>query len=234
MTPPYSDTTDPDALGRFTLTPAIGNHDVTISHEGLARAYSLVFALLALVILLPVLIAIAALIAITTRANPLFYHQRLGRNGRHFNCLKFRTMHNDAERRIAELLKTDTMAADEWRRYHKLTNDPRIAGRLGRFLRASGLDELPQIWNIIRGDMNIVGPRPITRDELAHFANSAARLLSRRPGLTGQWQIQPNRNAMPYLERARIELDYIDNGNFWRDLKIISKTASRILAHDGR
>src|SRR5262249_26440825 len=152
------------------------------------RAFDFALATAALIFLLPVFVTVMALMKLTERG-PIFYrHTRVGRQGARFECLKFRTMATDSEERLAHILQTDPHAAAEWQNSQKLKNDPRIT-RLGAFLRKSSIDELPQLWNVIRGDMSIVGPRPITRAELNRYGKDRRFYLLVRPGITGLWQV---------------------------------------------
>lgn len=161
-----------------------------------------------------------------------FGHTRIGRNGQAFTCWKIRTMVHGAEEILADHLKTDAKAAQEWARDRKLTNDPRIT-RFGDFLRRSSLDELPQIWNVLRGEMSFVGPRPIVRCELSRYGASAGAYLNQRPGITGLWQVS-GRNDVSYQERVSLDVDYLHKRTFGLDLKLIMMTGRCVLARTGR
>jgi lipopolysaccharide/colanic/teichoic acid biosynthesis glycosyltransferase len=185
------------------------------------------------VLLLPVALVLV-LLAILVRAEggqPFFGHARVGRGGRTFTCWKIRTMVPDAEARLEEVLRRDPKAADQWAQYQKLDNDPRVT-RLGHLLRRTSLDELPQLWNVLRGDMSLVGPRPVTRVELERYGSAASDYVSVRPGLTGLWQVE-GRNALTYAERVALDQHYARKLTFREDLRILSKTVSVVLARTG-
>lgn len=166
---------------------------------------------------------------------PIFSHERVGLRGRRFRCFKFRTMVRDADEQLAELLHRDPAAAAEWALHQKLENDPRIT-RLGHFLRRSSLDELPQLWNVVRGDMSLVGPRPITDEELKRYGNAARLYLSVRPGLTGFWQVNDRNSGSGTNYDARVSQDikYISSISLTEDLKILLATVSCVLRMTGR
>jgi exopolysaccharide production protein ExoY len=153
----------------------------------------------------------------------VFYgHRRIGRGGQAFSCLKFRTMVPDGDEVLAAYLRKNPDAREEWRRDQKLRNDPRVT-RVGAVLRKLSLDELPQIVNILRGDMSIVGPRPVVRDELEKYGTVASHYLRTRPGLTGLWQIN-GRNNVSYDTRVQFDKHYVENWSAAQDMIIIAKT----------
>jgi exopolysaccharide production protein ExoY len=181
------------------------------------RAFDLVVASIALVFLAPLLVTIAALIKLND-GGPIFYsHRRIGRQGERFWCLKFRTMAIDADERLADILLADARAAEEWQSTQKLRRDPRVTG-LGVFLRKSSIDELPQIWNVLCGDMSIIGPRPITRAELNRYGRERRYYLLVRPGITGLWQVS-GRSSAGFDKRIRLDRQYLEEwswlGEFW-------------------
>jgi lipopolysaccharide/colanic/teichoic acid biosynthesis glycosyltransferase len=185
------------------------------------RGIDVLGALFGLIIAAPLVAGLAIWICLDSRGAPLFAHRRIGLGGRPFSCLKLRTMQLGAE----DLLKADPDLYDEYRRNHfKLPEDrdPRTT-RLGRFLRKSSLDELPQLWNILLGDMSLVGPRPVVHDELQMYEHAADLLLSVRPGLTGAWAVS-GRHGVGYPERCAIELSYIRNWRLAEDARILAKT----------
>lgn len=161
----------------------------------------------------------------------IFAHRRVGQNGRPFYCLKFRSMFTDSSARLETLLNTDVAAREEWARDHKLRFDPRVTP-LGRFLRASSLDELPQLINIIRGDMSVVGPRPIVRAEAQRYGTRFAHYCRSRPGLTGIWQIS-GRNDVSYRKRVAMDVFYARNASFPLDMKIVCLTIPAVLFSRG-
>ena len=195
------------------------------------RVLDVVVALMALLAIWPLLLVIALLVK--TNGGPAFFAQsRVGRNGRLFKVYKFRSMKNGADR-LEDFLSPEELA--EYRKEFKLKNDPRVS-KLGNFLRKSSLDELPQLWNIVRGEMSLVGPRPLLPSELTGYYTPEERqqLMSVRPGLTGYWQAVA-RNESSYLtgQRQQQELYYIGRVSFWMDIKIILMTVKRVITGKG-
>ena len=195
------------------------------------RLFDLVFALVLLPLLLPVIACLIAL-ARCDGGQGLFGHTRIGRNGTPFRCWKIRTMVPDADQRLVELLRNDPIAALEWARARKLENDPRTT-RLGRFLRRTSLDELPQIFNVLRGEMSFVGPRPITAGELAFYEGDTKSYLSQTPGVTGLWQVKGRHDGC-YEARVALDRKYRHKMCFSVDLLLILQTASLVLLPTGR
>jgi undecaprenyl-phosphate galactose phosphotransferase len=164
--------------------------------------------------------------------DPAIYgHERIGRHGKKFLCYKFRTMVPDAERVLRDLLASDPNAAAEWERDFKLKSDPRITP-IGAFLRRTSLDELPQIWNVIRGDMSLVGPRPIVESELERYGEGAWLYLETRPGITGMWQVS-GRNDTSYAERVSLDMWYVRNWSLWYDMVVLLKTVRIVFRREG-
>jgi lipopolysaccharide/colanic/teichoic acid biosynthesis glycosyltransferase len=194
-------------------------------------AWNRLAAALLLVLLSPLLLAIAFLIWRHDGAPVLFAHYRVGCDGRLFRCVKFRTMVRDSEWVLSELLRGNPAARAEWEREHKLTRDPRVTP-IGRFLRRTSLDELPQLLNVLRGEMNLVGPRPITVAELTRYGRVRWHYLSVRPGMTGLWQVS-GRNNTTYEERVSLDRRYVEQRSFWFDLKILFKTMHAVAAGEG-
>lgn len=161
----------------------------------------------------------------------IFAHRRVGQTGRSFPCFKFRTMHVDAERHLRELLATDPAARTEWEREFKLRNDPRITP-IGHFLRRTSLDELPQLFNVIRGEMSLVGPRPIVDGELARYGDDVDYFLMVRPGMTGLWQVS-GRNDTSYDTRVYLDTWYVKNWSLWYDIAILFKTIRVVFKREG-
>ncbi len=161
----------------------------------------------------------------------MFRHKRIGLDGRQFDCLKFRTMVVDADRVLHDLLRSDALAAAEWSVSRKLTDDPRIT-RLGNIMRRSSLDELPQLWNVIVGDMSIVGPRPIVAAEIQRYNSDFVYYTAVRPGITGLWQTS-GRSDCSYAERVALDRDYVSNWSLKRDLAIIVRTVPAVLWQEG-
>lgn len=190
------------------------------------RAIDIAAALLGLILVAPVLAVLSILICLESRGAPLFRHRRVGRGGRCFGCLKLRTMRRDAEAQ----LRANPVLYDEYRRHHfKIPEDrdPRTT-RIGRWLRRTSLDELPQLWNVLVGDMSLVGPRPVVAEELAMYHASRTLLLSMRPGITGAWAVS-GRNCIGYPERCEVELQYVRDWNGWMDARILLATVSTVL-----
>ncbi len=182
--------------------------------------------------LLPVLLFIALLVK-ADGGPVLFAHERVGRGGRRFGCLKFRSMVVDSAERLERLLATDPEARAEWEAARKLKRDPRVTA-IGRFLRASSLDELPQLLNVLRGEMSLVGPRPVQAAELAeHYGPAAAaQYASVRPGITGLWQVS-GRSDTSYAARVALDLRYVANPTLLGDLRILLKTPVAVLGRRG-
>ncbi|HKA39286.1 MAG TPA: sugar transferase, partial [Burkholderiales bacterium] len=161
----------------------------------------------------------------------IFRHMRVGRYGRMFGCLKFRTMVLDAEGVLRGHLDADPGARAEWERDFKLKDDPRITP-IGAFLRKTSLDELPQLWNVLKGEMSLVGPRPIIEEELERYGDQVGYYLETRPGVTGLWQIS-GRNDTGYEDRVALDSWYVRNWSLWYDLVILVKTINVVLRRKG-
>jgi lipopolysaccharide/colanic/teichoic acid biosynthesis glycosyltransferase len=175
--------------------------------------------------------AVAFLIWRRDGAPVLFAHYRVGHDGKLFRCMKFRTMYRNAERMLSELLERDPAARAEWQREQKLLSDPRITP-IGHFLRRTSLDELPQLFNVLRGEMSLVGPRPITVGELTRYGGVRWQYLSVRPGMTGLWQVS-GRNNTSYEERVALDRRYVEERSVWMNLQILLKTVKVVVARDG-
>ncbi len=187
----------------------------------------MLFSILVLTIGLPLFLLIAFLVVVSS-PGPVFYIQtRVGRNYQSFGCIKFRTMRPDADEELSVVLEKSPKLRKEFERDFKLRDDPRITP-IGRFLRRSSLDELPQFINVIRGEMSVVGPRPIVEKELERYGAFMQEVASVRPGLTGLWQVS-GRNNLTYNERVRLDLKYARNRSFFLDLNIIFKTFGVLL-----
>jgi exopolysaccharide production protein ExoY len=207
-------------------------HDVVAPRKpGLMSLLDRVGALVLLIRLAPVLAVVAVLIWRCDGAPVLFGHYRIGRDGQLFRCLKFRSMYRDSDRMLKQLLERDAAAREEWARDHKLSNDPRITP-IGHFLRRTSLDELPQLFNVLRGEMSLVGPRPITVAELPRYGDVRWHYLSTRPGMTGLWQVS-GRNDVTYEERVEMDRRYVE-GESWRmRLAILWRTVSVVMHGSG-
>lgn len=195
------------------------------------RVLDVIVSVMALLVIWPIMLIIA--IVVKSDGGPAFFAQsRVGRNGRLFKVYKFRSMKMGADR-LEDSLSPEELA--EYKKEYKLQNDPRVS-KFGNFLRRSSMDELPQLWNIIRGDMSLVGPRPLLPSELTtnYTPEERQMLMSVAPGLTGYWQAM-SRNESSYVtgERQKQELYYIGRVSFWMDIKIILKTVERVLTGKG-
>jgi lipopolysaccharide/colanic/teichoic acid biosynthesis glycosyltransferase len=190
-----------------------------------------VLALTAIVLLAPVLAVIAVLVWIQDGGPPIFAHRRMGRDGRAFPCLKFRSMRVDAPERLAHLLAQSEAARQEWARDHKLKTDPRITP-LGGFLRRSSLDELPQLFNVLRGEMSLVGPRPIVQDEVHRYGRRYRHYCAIRPGITGLWQVS-GRSDVNYRRRVALDVVYARRSGLGLYCRILVLTIPAILARRG-
>lgn len=194
-------------------------------------AFDKAFALFALIALAPAMAAIAATLKLRD-PGPVFYaHRRIGKDGRSFKCYKFRTMRTDGDRLLEWVFKIDPIARADWAADQKLLCDPRVH-RIGRFLRKTSLDELPQFWNVLKGDMSIVGPRPIVTAEVQKYGRHFADYCSVRPGITGAWQVG-GRNDTGYDERVALDVDYARNATLFDDFRIVLKTVGVVLKQRG-
>jgi exopolysaccharide production protein ExoY len=188
-------------------------------------------AALLLLLLSPVMALVAFLIWKRDGAPVFFAHYRVGHDGKLFRCLKFRSMLRNSEQVLADLLRDDPAARAEWDRDQKLTNDPRITG-VGHFLRKTSLDELPQLFNVLRCEMSLVGPRPITVGELTRYGRVRWHYLSVRPGITGLWQVS-GRNNTSYEERVALDQRYVEQRTLLGDLGILFKTVRVVVLREG-
>jgi Undecaprenyl-phosphate galactose phosphotransferase WbaP len=194
------------------------------------RAIDLVGAILLGVLFAPLIAVIVTVIRI--EGHPvLFWHKRIGRNGRTFKCVKFRTMVSNAEQVLRQVLNEHPELRDEWTKNFKLRRDPRIT-MMGRFLRLTSLDELPQLWNVVRGEMSLVGPRPVVRAELLRYGRNASKYLAVKPGLTGLWQVK-GRNNTTYRRRVAMDRFYVQNQSLLLDVYILMATPAAVLRRNG-
>ncbi len=195
------------------------------------RAFDVSAACLGLIFLSPLFLMVMLLVKLSDWG-PIFYgHRRIGHNGQEFRCLKFRTMVTNGDKVLQEYLHNNPKAMEEWRATRKLQDDPRVTA-VGAVLRKLSLDELPQLFNIIRGEMSVVGPRPVVRDELEMYENAAVYYLQSRPGLTGLWQIS-GRNDVSYATRVAFDTHYVENWSLVRDVVIIARTIPAVCAQRG-
>lgn len=204
---------------------------VSVAQSRVKRGVDIVLSATALLFLAPLMLVLLLLVYLQDGGTPIFAQTRVGVNGKRFKCLKIRSMVTDAQERLEKLLATDPKARIEWETDHKIRNDPRITA-LGRFIRKTSLDELPQLINILRGDMSIVGPRPIVEKEVARYGAQIDFYKQVRPGLTGLWQVS-GRNDISYVGRVALDVEYVKNWSFWSDVKIIVMTVPSILFSRG-
>jgi undecaprenyl-phosphate galactose phosphotransferase len=200
------------------------------TYRWIKRGFDLLGASLLLLLLSPLFLVLSAFIR-KTGATAFYDHPRIGQNGKPFNCLKFRSMRPDADKVLRELLENDPIARAEWDKDFKLKNDPRITP-VGHFLRKTSLDELPQLINVLKGEMSLVGPRPIVQAELARYGERAGLYLQVTPGITGLWQIS-GRNDTTYTARVALDAWYVQNWSLWYDIVILFKTVDVVFSRRG-
>ncbi|SLN26884.1 Undecaprenyl phosphate N,N'-diacetylbacillosamine 1-phosphate transferase [Falsiruegeria litorea R37] len=213
------------------LTDGLSSNERQFYRSVGKRVFDIALAVILLVVCFPVILLIAFMVWLEG-GPPVFSHERIGRGGREFNCLKFRTMRVDSERLLRRHLQQNADARLEWDNHQKLTDDPRVT-RLGLFLRRTSLDELPQLVNVLRGDMSIVGPRPVTVDELERYSANLPKYLALRPGVTGVWQVH-GRGRVSYEERVRMDARYFTSLTFGGDVSLILKTSLVVLRRQGQ
>ncbi len=189
--------------------------------------FDFIFSFIFIILGSPLFLLIAILIKLSSRGPILYHHKRIGKNFKTFNCLKFRTMHPEAEDILQNLLNKNPKIKKEFEATQKIKNDPRIT-IIGKFLRKTSLDELPQFINVLRMEMSIVGPRPIIKEEIIRYETSISKVLSLRPGITGLWQVS-GRNNLSYKKRVFLDSLYIDKINPIMDLRIILRTLGVLL-----
>ncbi|MGB3899405.1 MAG: sugar transferase [Mesorhizobium sp.] len=195
------------------------------------RFFDITAALAGLTLISPLFLLLMLLVKFSDGGKVFYGHLRIGRSGKVFHCLKFRTMVEDGDAVLAAYLARNPQEREEWLATRKLQNDPRVT-RVGAVLRKLSLDELPQIFNILRGEMSFVGPRPVVRDELKMYGTSASFYLKSRPGLTGLWQVS-GRNDVSYQARVAFDRHYVENWSFVFDLKILIWTVPAVFTSRG-
>lgn len=201
-----------------------------IFYRIIKRVFDVLISGISLVLLSPLFLIIALSIKLNSKGKVFYKHKRIGKNGEYIYLYKFRSMYSDSKERLEEMLK-DPKIKKEWEENFKLSNDPRIT-KIGALLRKASLDELPQLLNILRGDMSIVGPRPIIDDEIKKYGINKDKLLSVTPGLTGWWACN-GRSCTSYDDRMKLELYYVDNKSIKLDIKIIIKTFISVIKRNG-
>src|SRR5690606_8423000 len=218
-----------DIQGHLALE--LGNNLPEKRNQITKRVLDIALAVASLPLAVPLAAIISLAIALESRGPVVFTQTRLGRNGKPFEVYKFRTMHLAAEERLAVFLERDPAAKEEWLRTRKLARDPRVT-RVGRFLRRSSLDELPQLLNVLRGEMSFVGPRPVMPDEVQWYGDNARHLARVRPGLTGLAQVS-GRSLLAYEDRVRIDTYFVRNWSVWLDLTILGRTIGAVVKGRG-
>ena len=214
------------------LGPSSYSAKAAIPRGGVAkRSFDIATATTMLVFALPAMLFIALIMFSTDRGPIFFGHERIGHNGKRFKCLKFRSMVVNSQEALKRHLELFPQARAEWEATQKLRNDPRIT-RLGHFLRITSLDELPQLINVIRGDMSLVGPRPIVQDEVVRYADEIAHYAAVRPGITGLWQVS-GRSEVGYDQRVQLDSLYVREWSFVGDMVILAKTVKVVALRTG-
>lgn len=219
-------------LTRRGIQPLIGQRKYQPSLRAfdgdfVKRVFDVVFSLVVLIVFSPLYVLLAVLIAISS-PGPIFYiQQRVGKNYQPFSCIKFRTMVNNADEILQGIVSSSPHLREEFEDSFKLKDDPRITW-IGKFLRLTSLDEFPQFWNVLKGDMSVVGPRPLVPEELYKYGYRIDRVLTIRPGITGLWQVS-GRNDIPYPQRVQIDFYYANCQNWLLDLWVVVKTVGVIV-----
>ena len=198
-----------------------------LNYKFFKRLCDFTFSCFLIILFIPIFLLIAFLIKASSRGPILFIQRRIGKNKKEFSCYKFRTMHPEAEFMLKEILKTNLDIKKEFESNQKILNDPRLTP-IGKYLRYTSLDEIPQILNILKGEMSFIGPRPIIREEIIRYANNYEKAFSVLPGMSGLWQVS-GRNKLSYKRRIQLDLIYAKNINFLLDLNIFFRTVGVIL-----
>ena len=201
-----------------------------IIYRFIKRTFDFIISGLSLILLSPVFLLIAVLIKFDSKGKVFYKHKRIGKNGEYIYLYKFRSMYSDSKERLEKMLENPEIRK-EWEENYKLDDDPRIT-KIGAILRKTSLDELPQLFNILVGDMSIVGPRPVIDDEIKKYGSNKDKLLSVTPGLTGWWACN-GRSCTSYEDRMKLELYYVDHRSILLDIKAIIKTAISVIKKDG-
>ena len=198
-----------------------------LNYKFFKRLCDFTFACFLIILFIPIFLLIAFLIKASSRGPILFIQRRIGKNKKEFSCYKFRTMHPEADFMLKEILKNNLDIKKEFESSQKILNDPRITP-IGKYLRYTSLDEIPQILNILKGEMSFIGPRPIIQEEIIRYANTFEKAFSVLPGMSGLWQVS-GRNKLSYKRRIQLDLIYAKNINFLLDINIFFRTVGVIL-----
>jgi Undecaprenyl-phosphate galactose phosphotransferase WbaP len=218
-------------FGNDQLFLRLNNNLARNINAAIKRCFDLICTIGLLILLLPLMLLIAGLIKFSTGNKILYCHKRIGRYGKPFYCLKFQTMAPNSNQLLAQLLAADPAAVIEWEQTFKLRNDPRVTA-LGKWLRQLSLDELPQLFNVLKGEMSLVGPRPIVEAEIKRYADGFYYYQLVTPGITGLWQIS-GRNDVDYHDRIRLDEWYVKNWSLWYDIVILIKTTAAVVRRSG-
>ncbi|MET0383724.1 MAG: sugar transferase [Burkholderiaceae bacterium] len=226
----------PDPVAVVAPEPAADGRAIDVGPGFLGHALKRAFDLASVVVILAlfgwIMLITAVAVRFSSGSQVIFGHTRVGRGGRLFKCYKFRSMVADSDLVLRELLETDVDARRQWERDFKLKDDPRVT-RVGRFIRKTSLDELPQLWNVVKGEMSIVGPRPVVQDEFdRYYRNAREHYLSVPPGLTGLWQVS-GRNDLDYEQRVQLDKSYVENWNVFSDFLIVMRTVKVMVVRRG-
>ena len=212
----------------IVIVPKIAKKASKINYKSVKRVFDLVISTIGLIMLSPIFLILAIIVKLDSKGPVFFAHTRYGKNGKKFKMYKFRTMYENAQDMINDFTPEQMK---EWKENFKLQDDPRIT-KVGKFLRKTSLDELPQIVNIIKGDLSIIGPRPVIEEELEKYGENKEKFLSVTPGLTGYWQAN-GRSSTTYKQRMEMELYYIDHISPKLDFKIFFKTIESVIKKEG-
>ena len=212
----------------IVIVPKIAKKARKINYMSVKRVFDLVISTIGLIILSPIFLILAIIVKLDSKGPVFFAHTRYGKNGKKFKMYKFRTMYENAQDMINDCTPEQMK---EWKENFKLQDDPRIT-KVGKFLRKTSLEELPQIVNIIKGDLSIIGPRPVIEEELEKYGENKEKFLSVTPGLTGYWQAN-GRSSTTYEQRMEMELYYIDHISPKLDFKIFFKTIESVIKKEG-
>jgi lipopolysaccharide/colanic/teichoic acid biosynthesis glycosyltransferase len=222
---------DPRVRQHSAMKVEPANRNLSRLHQAAERSLDIAGSLALIVLLLPVMLLLTVAVALACDGSPVFAHTRIGKGGRKFECYKFRSMHLGAEQRLTRLLAESPALRREWERDHKLGNDPRVTP-FGGILRVTSLDELPQLFNVLIGDMSLVGPRPVVAAELRRYGRFQSTYLNMKPGLTGLWQIS-GRNEASYRRRVATDRLYARRKSIVLDCKILLATVPAVLTRRG-
>ena len=203
-----------------------------MNYKIIKRFLDFIFAFLLIILLIPLFLIIGILIKISSKGSIIYIQKRIGKNNTSFSCYKFRTMHPQSKYLLKKILVKNKDFKNQFSETRKIVNDPRIT-RFGKFLRFSSLDELPQIFNVLIGDMSFIGPRPIVKSEIKKYGKEFGKVFSIKPGISGLWQVS-GRNNLSYDKRVELDINYSENINFLLDIKIFIKTIIVILFPFGK